>query len=87
MQGYISGGDTRTVMNFSHTKVYKNMPTVTLNQRAMFVRSHNQFNDSRQNVAKEKMQPITAKEQQLFQRCFAIGDAQLDQLRAVSRLR
>lgn len=84
---YISGGDTKSVMNFGHNKVYQNMPTVTLNQRAMYVRSHNQFNDSRQNVAKEEMQPITAKDQQLFQRCFAIGDAQLDQLRALSRLR
>lgn len=39
-----------SVMNFAHTKLPQFMPTVTLTGEDMFVRGHNDYNDSRQGA-------------------------------------
>lgn len=39
---------SQTVMNFSHMKVGRAMPTVTFTGEDMLIRGHNDFNDSRQ---------------------------------------
>lgn len=41
---------SQTVMNFSHTKVGRAMPTVTFTGEDMLIRGHNDFNDSRQKA-------------------------------------
>lgn len=85
---YVAGGATRSIMNFGHHRIFHSMPTVTSNRRAMFLRSHNQFNDSRQkNASHEEMHPITDAERRVLKQCLAIGEVQLDQLRAFARLR
>ncbi len=77
---HIAAGRSKSVMNFSHHRIYTRMPTLTLNTRAMYVRTHNAFNDSRQGRVKpEPMEPITDAQKRVLKHCFAI-DA--DQLRA-----
>ncbi|WP_324755135.1 putative rhamnosyl transferase [Roseovarius sp. Pro17] len=44
----VAPGASRGIMNFSHAKLSRVMPVVTLPGEDMFVRGHNQFNDSRQ---------------------------------------
>ncbi|RBI75795.1 hypothetical protein DQW77_05385 [Roseovarius sp. TE539] len=39
---------SRGVMNFSHAKLCRSMPVLSLTGEFMFVRGHNEFNDSRQ---------------------------------------
>lgn len=41
---------SQTIMNFSHFKVGRAMPTVTFTGEDMLVRGHNDFNDSRQKA-------------------------------------
>ncbi len=44
----VAPGASRSIMNFSHAKLGRVMPVVTLPVAGMFVRGHNPFNDSRQ---------------------------------------
>jgi hypothetical protein len=37
-----------TVMSFSHKKIYRRMPVISLPHDDMFLRGHSDFNDSRQ---------------------------------------
>ncbi len=84
---YVAGGAHRSIMNFGHHRIFHSMPSVTLNRRAMFLRSHNQFNDSRQkNASREEMHLVTDAERRVLKQCLAIGEEQLDQLRAFARL-
>lgn len=54
---YVQGNCPLTIMNFAHEKILRFMPTVTISDAPMFVRSHNGFNDSRQK--KVKPVPVT----------------------------
>lgn len=40
-----------TVMNFSHVKMVRDLPTVSFSETTMFLRGHGEFNDSRQKPA------------------------------------
>ncbi len=51
----VAAGASRGIMNFSHAKLGRVMPVVTLPGEDMYVRGHNQFNDSRQ---KEGVKPV-----------------------------
>ena len=51
----VAPGASRCIMNFSHAKLGRIMPGVTLPGVDRFVRGHNQFNDSRQ---KEGIKPV-----------------------------
>lgn len=81
---YVRGDNPQSIMNFSHNKLSRFMPTVTLTQRAMFVRSHNQTNDSRQGRNRpEKLEPVTQEHRQILESCFAIGSREINQLCAL----
>lgn len=70
----IRPGVRLSLMNFGHNKVDRNMPTVTFTGEDMFLRGHNQFNDSRQgpNVQKAKLEPLDAEGEAHFKATFAI---------------
>ncbi len=51
----VAPGASRGIMNFSHAKLGRVMPVVTLPGQNMFIRGHNQFNDSRQ---KDGIKPV-----------------------------
>lgn len=51
----VSAGASRGIMNFSHAKLGRVMPVVTLPGEDMYIRGHNQFNDSRQ---KDGIKPV-----------------------------
>lgn len=50
-----------TIMNFSHTKLWKMMPSLALTTPHMFIRGHNTFNDSRMkpNPSRPPLAPLT----------------------------
>ena len=51
----IAGRSGRSIMNFAHSKVAGFMPTVTFSDSLMFVRGHDDFNDSRQGASIKPM--------------------------------
>ena len=79
---YVRAGVKQTIMNFSHNKISQFMPTVTFTQPEMYVRGHNDHNDSRQkaHVAPAHLPRLDAEGEALFRARFAI-DA--DQIRRV----
>lgn len=50
---YVRGGSRLSIMNFSHQKIYQFMPTISISDTPMFIRSHNTYNDSRQKKVKQ----------------------------------
>jgi hypothetical protein len=70
----VQAGVRQSVLNFSHNKLNRFMPTVTFTEPEMFVRGHNDHNDSRQ---KAHVKPVTlprldATGEALFAQRFAI---------------
>lgn len=62
-----------SIMNFNHKKIAQNMPGVTLSDRPMYVRTHNDYNDSRQKpVQGFEMTPLSSKRAQELEARFAI---------------
>ena len=60
-------------MNFPHHKLNRLMPVVTLNDPVMWVRSHNEYNDSRQKPVKTfDLLPMSLEEEILFAERFRI---------------
>lgn len=51
----VRAGVRQTTMNFGHNKLNLNMPTVTFTDEVMYLRGHNDHNDSRQ---KKGVQPM-----------------------------
>lgn len=51
----VAPGASRGIMNFSHAKLARVMPVLSLPEPAMFIRGHNDFNDSRQ---KDGIRPV-----------------------------
>ncbi len=51
----VAPGASRGIMNFSHAKLSRVMPVVALPGEDMFIRGHNEFNDSRQ---KDGIRPV-----------------------------
>ena len=70
----ISPKDRRTVMNFAHHKVARNMPTLSFCKPDMLIRGHNDFNDSRQKagVKPVELTPLTPEQEDHFRRVFNI---------------
>ncbi len=68
-----------SIMNFSHNKLHHAMPTVTYTDSPMFVRGHNDFNDSRQktNVKSVDLKLLDAAGEAHFKDRFAIDSDQL----------
>ena len=77
----IRGGCKMTIMNFAHEKIPQFMPAVSYPDEAMFLRSHNSYNDSRQKKVKAiPVAPLTKAEETLFRKRFAID---IDHVRQV----
>lgn len=71
---YVSAGENRSIFNFSHYKIPSVMPTISRPDPDMFVRGHNDYNDSRQkkNVTKVNLKPLDAAGEARFRDAFAI---------------
>ncbi|WP_192965360.1 putative rhamnosyl transferase [Phycobacter azelaicus] len=70
---YVQGGCNLTIMNFAHEKILRFMPTVTISDQPMFVRTHNGYNDSRQKPVKPvPVTPLTLEQIGEFEARFAI---------------
>ena len=69
-------------MNFGHNKILRFMPTVTFTDRPMYVRGHNDHNDSRQksHVKPAALPRLDTTAEALLRERFAI-DA--DQVRRI----
>ncbi|KMK68164.1 putative rhamnosyl transferase [Puniceibacterium sp. IMCC21224] len=78
----VRGGTRQTIMNFGHQKINLFMPTVTFTHEDMFVRGHNDHNDSRQkkHVTPIDLPRLDAAGETLMRDTFAI-DA--DQVRRI----
>lgn len=62
-----------TIMNFGHSKMGKFMPVVSFAGEDMFIRGHNDFNDSRQRNAKPLDLPrLSPEDEAHFRRVFNI---------------
>lgn len=72
----------RSIMNYGHNKVHRNMPTITFNDPAMFVRGYNDFNDSRQKagVKPVNLAPLTDDQTAFFKSQFAIDAERVKQI-------
>lgn len=79
----IAGHADTSVMNFSHHKLWQNMPTVTFPRTDMMVRGMSEYNDSRQKPAAKpaKMELLTPENEEHFRQTFNI-DA--DDVRAMA---
>jgi len=70
---YVRGNCPMTIMNFAHEKLPRFMPSLSFPDKAMWVRSHNEFNDSRQNGARRiRVSPLDPDGERLFRDRFAI---------------
>lgn len=70
---YVKGNSALTIMNFNHQKLPQFMPAISFPDEAMFVRSHNTFNDSRQGFVKGvTVEPLTSDLEDVFRTRFAI---------------
>lgn len=71
-----------TIMNFGHNRLNRFMPTVTFTHEDMFVRGHNDHNDSRQSgkLTKVDLRRLDAAGEQQFETTFAISSDRVRQL-------
>ncbi|MBS0123849.1 putative rhamnosyl transferase [Thetidibacter halocola] len=69
----------QTVLNFSHNKLNQFMPTVTFTDPPVYVRGHNDHNDSRQkkHVTQPDLQRLDAEGEEAFRDLFAIDADQV----------
>ena len=70
---YIEADCHLTIMNFAHEKIHRFMPTVTITDAPMFVRTHNGYNDSRQKPVKAiPVEALTPEQEGEFSARFAM---------------
>lgn len=64
-----------SIMNFSHAKLPRRMPCVSIPAVDMFVRGHNDFNDSRQSgkVTQPSLTRLTAEGEESFRSTFGVN--------------
>ena len=65
---------SQTVMNFSHMKVGRSMPTVTFTGEDMLICGHNDYNDSRQksDIKPVELAPQSPEEETHFKEVYNI---------------
>ncbi len=75
-----------SIMNFGHAKLPRRMPCVSLPAPEMFVRGHNDFNDSRQSgsVTQPRLTRLDAAGAALFRKTFGIDADQVRRLYSAS---
>ena len=60
-------------MNFAHDKLPRFMPAISFPDQAMYIRGHNDFNDSRQKTTKRvELKSLSNDQTKLFRNRFAI---------------
>jgi len=70
---YVAGKCQQTIMNFSHTKIHQFMPSITMSDEPMWLRTHNTYNDSRQGkVKQDKLESITPQQEAEFKVRFGL---------------
>jgi len=70
---HVRGGCPLTIMNFAHQKLNQFMPTITLTDTPMWLRTHNDHNDSRQSGAHlVDVSPLSPQQQAEFAARFAL---------------
>ncbi len=75
---HVAAGSRKTIMNFAHHRIHHHMPSVTLTDVPMWVRSHNRFNDSRQDgAAAVDVAPLTRKQELEFATVFGLRAAKV----------
>lgn len=72
----------QTIMNFGHNRLPRFMTTVTFTDAPMFVRGHNDYNDSRQGdaVKRPDLKPLSEEDMQIFNAVFAIDAEHVKQV-------
>ena len=75
----VQAGHKLTIMNFMHRRLPRFMPTVTLTDTPMYIRGHNDHNDSRQSERRPAAElPLLDQDtRRLFRETFAIDDAKV----------
>jgi hypothetical protein len=75
----VKPGVQQTIMNFAHNKLNRHMPTVSFTDDDMYVRGHNDYNDSRQSDRAKPvpMQLLDRAGEAMFKEKFAIDAAQV----------
>lgn len=70
----VRAGVRQTIMNFAHNKINQFMPTVTFTDPPMYIRGHNDHNDSRQkaHVKPAHLPRLEAEGEALFKERFAV---------------
>lgn len=73
----VRGGVQQTIMNFAHKKLGQFMPVMSYDDSPMFVRGHNDHNDSRQKpgIAPLTLAPLDPETERVFEQRFAIRQA------------
>ncbi|MFV1599204.1 MULTISPECIES: putative rhamnosyl transferase [unclassified Phaeobacter] len=70
---YVAGNCKQSIMNFAHHKIARFMPSITIPDAPMFVRTLNAYNDSRQKGAREpELSRLTPAQEGEFEARFAI---------------
>lgn len=70
---FVNGNCPLTIMNFAHDKLPRFMPAISFPDQAMYIRGHNDFNDSRQKTTKRvELKSLSNDQTELFRNRFAI---------------
>ncbi|EEE36378.1 hypothetical protein RKLH11_211 [Rhodobacteraceae bacterium KLH11] len=82
---YIAGDCSHTIISFAHNRIGRFMPVISYPDASMWVRSLNQFNDSRRaEKQKSQLTPLTAEMQRDFMTRFAIDPVITRRIHAVT---
>ncbi len=80
---YVAGGCTHSIMNFTHHRIGRFMPVISYSDAPMWVRSFNQFNDSkRARNNKDELAPLTPELEGEFIARYAIDQATVRRVHA-----
>lgn len=72
----VRGGVQQSIMNFAHKKLGEFMPVVTYSDSPMFVRGHDDYNDSRQKsgITTPDFETLSPEQARIFEKRFAIDE-------------
>ncbi|MFW2588494.1 putative rhamnosyl transferase [Sagittula sp. SSi028] len=71
---YVRAGTRQSIMNFGHQKLMNFMPCLTFTDEVMYLRGHNDFNDSRQkkHIKPQPLPRLTAEQETEVKDLFGI---------------
>lgn len=72
----VQPGVRQSIMNFAHNKLMRFMPCVSMTDSAMYVRGHNDYNDSRQDARARPvaLSPMTDEQRTEFRNRFRLDE-------------